>query len=440
MKALKNACFAFLLFNLYFSAGATTPDLSRQLIGHGGPINSVSISPDGKQAISGSLDYAVMLWDIAQPTPQNTRRFIQHRGAVSEVRFLPSGTEALSSGDDGIIYLWDLVGQKLRHRFRGHEAKVVSLDFTSDGTRLASASWDGTVRVWDLSTRKALQEIHVHKETVHAALLSADGETVYSGGFDGKIRSWDVHSGELIKILHNHGWPINIMRWVPHQQQIIFGSTSGDIKLLDVTTSEISKILIPHSKPVLGLAVSNKHGLVATGGNDGVIRVWDTQDWSVVGETEGIPGPVWALAFTSDGRGLYFGSLDDEVKYWEITGDDNTQWNKNQKKRRFQVKTGLPLGELQFARKCSVCHSLTPGKSNRAGPSLYKVMGRKAGSLPDYPYSKGLLESDLVWDEKTISDLFVEGPHAVVPGSKMPLQKIPDESKRSALIDYLKDR
>jgi cytochrome c len=185
--------------------------------------------------------------------------------------------------------------------------------------------------------------------------------------------------------------------------------------------------------------VSVQYGLVASGGNDGVIRVWDINDWSVVGETQGIPGPVWALAFTADGKGLYFGSLDDAVKYWAISSDDDTEWSKGHEKRRFQVKKGLPLGELQFARKCSVCHSLTPGETNRAGPSLYRVMGRKAGSLADYPYSEGLLQSDVVWDEKTISDLFVLGPGKVVPGSKMPLQKIPNTKNRTALINFLKD-
>ena len=41
-------------------------------------------------------------------------------------------------------------------------------------------------------------------------------------------------------------------------------------------------------------------------------------------------------------------------------------------------------------------------------------------------------------NEQTISDLFVRGPNAVVPGSKMPLQKIPDAKNRTALINFLK--
>jgi cytochrome c len=137
---------------------------------------------------------------------------------------------------------------------------------------------------------------------------------------------------------------------------------------------------------------------------------------------------------------MYFGSLDDSVKYWQISAADNTLWSTGHKQRRFQVTEGLPLGELQFARKCSVCHSLDPGETNRAGPSLLNVFGRKAGSLPDYPYSEALLKSEMVWDEQSIDQLFVKGPSAVVPGSKMPLQKIPDDDKRAALIEFLKNQ
>ncbi|MET0081224.1 MAG: WD40 repeat domain-containing protein, partial [Candidatus Thiodiazotropha lotti] len=55
MKALKSSFFAFLLLSHFSPTGAVPPDSARQLSGHGGPVNCVSISPDGKQAISGSL-------------------------------------------------------------------------------------------------------------------------------------------------------------------------------------------------------------------------------------------------------------------------------------------------------------------------------------------------------------------------------------------------
>src|SRR3546814_3372309 len=73
-------------------------------------------------------------------------------------------------------------------------------------------------------------------------------------------------------------------------------------------------------------------------------------------------------------------------------------------------------------RKCSACHTLGPDSANKAGPTLHGIFGRRAGSVPGYKYSDALKESELVWNEKTIGNLFKLGPDDFTPGSKMPLQ------------------
>jgi cytochrome c len=72
MKALKSLIFAFLLLSPFELTAAVTPDQTRLLNGHGGSINCICISPDGKLAISGSLDYTVMLWDLNILEPKYT--------------------------------------------------------------------------------------------------------------------------------------------------------------------------------------------------------------------------------------------------------------------------------------------------------------------------------------------------------------------------------
>ena len=58
--------------------------------------------------------------------------------------------------------------------------------------------------------------------------------------------------------------------------------------------------------------------------------------------------------------------------------------------------------------------------------------------MPGYVYSDALLNSDIVWNEDTIGRLFGDGPQEVVPGTKMPLQKMTNETERDALIAFLK--
>ena len=94
-------------------------------------------------------------------------------------------------------------------------------------------------------------------------------------------------------------------------------------------------------------------------------------------------------------------------------------------------------GELQFARKCSVCHTLNADGKRRAGPTLFEVFGRRAGTLEGYPYSNALLNSDIVWDAESIGRLFSDGPDVVLPGTKMPIQRMKNRQDREDLISYL---
>jgi len=195
---------------------------------------------------------------------------------------------------------------------------------------------------------------------------------------------------------------------------------------------------------VLALAVLEKPGVIATGGGDGIIRVLRSSDGSVIEEYRNPYGPAWALAFLADGTALYYGGLDDFATLWRIAPREMFEPIESPFPRRFQVRGGgqasdlLAEGELQFARKCSVCHTLQSDGRNRAGPTLYRVFGRKIGTLAGYPFSEALRVMDIVWTPQTLGKLFELGPEVFTPGSKMPLQKMTDAAQREALIAYLK--
>lgn len=94
-----------------------------------------------------------------------------------------------------------------------------------------------------------------------------------------------------------------------------------------------------------------------------------------------------------------------------------------------------PAGEKTFKSQCGNCHSQKPDR-NVVGPSLFSVVGRRAGMVPGFHYSAANKESGLVWDPDTL-DRYLAGPRQVVPGTLMTYPGLKDRRQRADLIAYL---
>jgi cytochrome c len=94
--------------------------------------------------------------------------------------------------------------------------------------------------------------------------------------------------------------------------------------------------------------------------------------------------------------------------------------------------------EISFNDHCRECHSFLKD-DNRLGPSLYGVVGRKAGTEPGYAYTQSMKDSGVTWDEATL-DKWIADPGAVVPGNGMspPYSGIADPEVRQRIIAFLK--
>lgn len=93
------------------------------------------------------------------------------------------------------------------------------------------------------------------------------------------------------------------------------------------------------------------------------------------------------------------------------------------------------LGEEAF-QVCTGCHNADPGGPSMAGPNLHGVVGSKAGSKPDYPYSEALASSDITWDYASL-DRFLANPAAFVEGTSMVAGAVRDGEERAAIVAYL---
>jgi cytochrome c len=98
--------------------------------------------------------------------------------------------------------------------------------------------------------------------------------------------------------------------------------------------------------------------------------------------------------------------------------------------------TTKELEEDLFRAKCIGCHAMA---CNRSGPKLKDIIGRRAGSVPDFTgYSEALKTSNLIWSERTL-DSFLEDPGKLVPGTLMTSAgRIASAKERRMLIRFIK--
>lgn len=94
-------------------------------------------------------------------------------------------------------------------------------------------------------------------------------------------------------------------------------------------------------------------------------------------------------------------------------------------------------GQRVFNNACRTCHSTKDG-DNRLGPHLYRIVGRKTGTLPDYNYSSAMKSADFVWDEEKL-ERFIANPDELVPGNSMkPFSGLASADDRARIISFLR--
>jgi cytochrome c len=96
---------------------------------------------------------------------------------------------------------------------------------------------------------------------------------------------------------------------------------------------------------------------------------------------------------------------------------------------------GAKDGETLFKHVCFVCHAAEAGV-NKLGPSLFGVIGRRAGTAPGFKYSDAMEKSGIVWDEAAV-ETYLRDPKAAVPGNKMAYAGVKKPEDRKEILAYL---
>jgi len=422
---------------------------------HGGPVKGLALSPNGEWMVSASFDYSAVMWSV--PSYEEKLTLLGHDAALNVARFSPDGRWLATGGDDYQILLWDVArllieGDQVEPVIiKAHLGKVVGLNFSKDSQYLVSSSWDGSARIWDVEKihdivgaggaveDTLIMALEGHDGPVNVSQFSDDGQYLYTAGYDGFIHYWRLQDQMLLRSVIKNGWGVNVMHVDEAMGVLAYGSTDGAMVIHDLQKDQELLRMGDDRVPVLSITVSPNGAQIGFGNSKGIVKIVDMASMSLLRNFKAANGPVWTLLLMQEEGDMVIGSLDDHITKWQITEFPPHILITPGPDRRFHPTEGLSNGERQFARKCSICHTLKPDGKRRAGPSLYQVFGRKAGTLEGYPYSDALLKSSIIWSRETIAQLFTDGPDVVTPGTKMPIQRMKNQQDRDDLINYLEE-
>ena len=329
--------------------------------GHRGSIQSVAFSPEGTTFASGSWDGAIEFWDVA--TREHIAILAGHTGRVESLAFSPDGRTLVSGSDaDDKIRLWDISEWMLRpwtlvkisgDKQQGTPGEALTNPFAVEvrdqyGNSLPDAQVAFTVTAGNgklsgrFTTESTTTDTNGRAQStltlgpnpgtniveVSVSMIKATFNAVGVGIPTGPITGGDYQMWHLPDGTHARLGKGRIsesdraIAFSPDGQIVAVASTIG-VWLYDMTTSRERALLTGHAGIVNAVAFSPDDATLASGGDDGKIKLWDISTQTNIATLEGHVYSVKSVVFSPEGTTLASGGSDNTAKLWDISTQTN---------------------------------------------------------------------------------------------------------------------
>jgi WD40 repeat protein len=261
-----------------------TPDGKPAPAAHVSLVESLAFSADGKTLASGSFQ-ELKLWDVEKGTLKQTVPGFVDR--VVAVHFSADGKYFATGGgaptEDGELKLFEAATAKLLLEIKpGHSDTVFGVCFSPDGAKLASCGADKFVKVWEVPSGKFLKSFEGHTHHVMDVGWKADGKFLASGGADNAVKVWDYEKGEQARTINAHQKQVTRLVFVGKTNTFLTASGDQAVKLWNVDNGSTQKNFAGGTDFLYAVAASPDGKLVAAGGEEGVVRLYNGDSAAVI--------------------------------------------------------------------------------------------------------------------------------------------------------------
>jgi RNA polymerase sigma factor (sigma-70 family) len=297
-----------------------TGRMVHQFPGHYEENRAVALSPDGKTLALGR-GAVIHLHDLA--SGKEVQKLMSPLGETYGLAFSPDGTVLASGHENHTVVLWDLAGGKERARLAAEHNRAALLVFSPDGNTLATGdTLDPLIRLFDVATGKERRQIRC-KTFAHDFAFSPDSATLAVGAQDGAVSLWESATGKQVRQLDSPNKHVRSVAWAPDGKTLATGDLNPKaqavaIRVWDPATGKELRQM--QMKGIWGMAQSLAFTAdgktLISGGGDSVIRLWDPATGLEKSPVAGLPGGVWHIAVSPDGKTLAYPA--NGITLWDL--------------------------------------------------------------------------------------------------------------------------
>lgn len=306
--------------------------------GHPAMVTCVAFSPDGKLMVSCGNDGSICYWDTESLTEQLR---IQEDFPVCEVAFSsrgsvffltitdesgsvfhitirdshgkqinrlqaripltapylcfdPSGRLLCYATDDNRVHVVDADTGAGDIVFSGHDGYISELIFAADGHTVLSGSWDNTVRLFQLGETRMANGFSGHTSSIESIQYSPDDDYILTGSLDESVKLWDSRTGAIKKEFDAKG-TVSAAFFMANTTDIVSFSWGGSATRWDVVSGKkILELFHDDMVSILSGAIDKEGELIAFGGDDNLIRLYDRQGH----ERGSVQTSAWPIAMS----------------------------------------------------------------------------------------------------------------------------------------------